>query len=116
MLARAGGRVCGAGQRRLRLWTLIGLSGLAGLGTVVATAPAASAAASPLQITTTALPDGTKGQPYPTTALAASGGTQPYTWSAAPASQPVPPGLTVSPQGVISGTPPWLAPSPSRST
>lgn len=42
------------------------------------------------------------GVPFSTT-LAAAGGTSPYTWSVASGS--LPPGLTLSPSGVISGTP-----------
>ncbi|MBU6481356.1 MAG: putative Ig domain-containing protein [Nitrospirae bacterium] len=61
-----------------------------------------SAATSPLEITTTSLPDGKRNQFYSAT-LAASGGTTPYTWSVTPA---LPAGLTLaSTTGVISGTP-----------
>jgi Putative Ig domain len=55
-----------------------------------------------LCITTTALPGGTAAKPYSTT-LAAVSGTQPYHWSLA--SGMLPPGLTLSPTGTISGTP-----------
>jgi len=55
-----------------------------------------------LSITTTSLPDGTVGTDYPSTTLAASGGTTPYVWSAAG----LPNGLTIDPTtGVISGMP-----------
>lgn len=37
--------------------------------------------------------------------LSAAGGITPYTWSLAPGSAPLPPGLTLSTGGVISGTP-----------
>lgn len=57
----------------------------------------------PLRITTTALPNGTVGQAY-SDQLAATGGTTPYTWSLDAAST-FPPGLSLSPTGVISGTP-----------
>jgi hypothetical protein len=61
-----------------------------------------SKSSSPLSITTTALPNGTVGMAYPSTALAATGGTPPYTWSASG----LPAGLTVdSTTGIISGTP-----------
>ena len=55
-----------------------------------------------LAITTTSLPNGVEGQAYSAT-LGASGGTPPYTWSANSSS--LPPGLTLSSDGTISGTP-----------
>jgi hypothetical protein len=51
-------------------------------------------------ITTASLPDGTVGSTYSQT-LAASGGIGPYLWVAAP----LPPGLTLSQDGALSGTP-----------
>ncbi len=54
-----------------------------------------------LQITTTTLPGATLNTPYQTS-LAAAGGTQPYSWSTSSA---LPPGVTLSPEGVLSGTP-----------
>ena len=61
----------------------------------------------PLTITTSSpLPDGLKGVLY-TTTLIATGGTPPLTWLMRPSgSAPLPPGLTLSPAGVLSGTPP----------
>ena len=56
----------------------------------------------PLAITTVSLPVGTAGTVY-SQALAASGGTAPYTWSTT--SGAVPPGLTLSSAGAVSGTP-----------
>ena len=58
----------------------------------------------PLMITTASLPEGVVNQPYPPTALQATGGIQPYTWSVNP---PLPDGLSfnVSAPGEISGTP-----------
>jgi hypothetical protein len=56
----------------------------------------------PLVITTTSLPSGTEGTSY-STALGASGGTPPYSWTVASGS--LPPGLTLTAGGVISGTP-----------
>jgi hypothetical protein len=56
-------------------------------------------------VTTSSLPDGVVGQPYSQT-LTATGGVPPYTWSLA--SGNLPPGLTLSPQGMISGTPTTL--------
>lgn len=49
-----------------------------------------------------ALPNGTVNVPYSQT-MAASGGTQPYTWIQTEGS--LPPGLSLAPNGVISGTP-----------
>jgi hypothetical protein len=54
-----------------------------------------------LQITTVSLPNGTNGQSYSAN-LAASGGVTPYNWST---SGPLPAGLNLSTNGVISGTP-----------
>ena len=54
-----------------------------------------------ITISTTSLPGGTVGTAYSAT-LAATGGTPPYTWSATSA---LPPGLSLSSSGSISGTP-----------
>lgn len=56
----------------------------------------------PVVITTTSLPEGTVGSPY-VAGLTANGGTPPYTWSLASGSLPA--GLTLAPNGTISGTP-----------
>src|SRR5207302_1060767 len=56
----------------------------------------------PPSVTTTSLPGGTVGTPY-SQALAASGGTTPYTWTTA--SGTLPAGLTLAANGTISGTP-----------
>jgi hypothetical protein len=53
-------------------------------------------------ITTTALPSGTSMSAY-TSTLTATGGTTPYTWSVFSGS--LPPGLSLSSSGTISGTP-----------
>ena len=58
--------------------------------------------ASALSIVTTSLSNGTVGQVYSAT-LAASGGTQPYTWSLV--SGQLPTGLSLSASGITSGTP-----------
>ena len=55
-----------------------------------------------LTIATSSLSSGTNGSPY-SNSLQASGGTSPYTWSITAGS--LPPGLTISPTGLISGTP-----------
>jgi hypothetical protein len=56
------------------------------------------------------LPDGTNGVPYPggnvtNVTLSATGGQSPYTWSLTANSAGLPPNLTLSAGGVISGTP-----------
>ncbi|MGB8771035.1 MAG: Ig domain-containing protein, partial [Candidatus Korobacteraceae bacterium] len=59
---------------------------------------------SPLSITTTSLPGGTISVPYSST-LMASGGEPPYSWTIVSGSGSLPPGLGLSSNGVISGTP-----------
>ena len=57
----------------------------------------------PIEITSISpLPPGTVGSAYTPTTLTATGGIEPYTWSA---SDSVPPGLTLDPAGQVSGTP-----------
>ncbi len=55
----------------------------------------------PVIISTTSLPDGTIDTPYTSTAMAATGGTGPYTWTLSGA----PPGVTMSSSGAFGGTP-----------
>ena len=55
-----------------------------------------------LTVTTSTLPKGTAGVPYQQS-LAVSGGTAPYTWVLSSGS--LPPGMTLSAAGVLSGTP-----------
>jgi hypothetical protein len=57
----------------------------------------------PLSITTNSLPDGVVNQPYPQTALQATGGIQPYVWSVS--ALPNGMSLNVVGPGIISGTP-----------
>jgi hypothetical protein len=57
----------------------------------------------PLQVTTTSLSSGTTNVAYNSQQLAAGGGQPPYIWSLA--SGVLPPGLSLSTNGVISGTP-----------
>jgi hypothetical protein len=56
-----------------------------------------------LQVMTTSLSGGTTNVPYNSQQLTASGGQPPYSWSLA--SGMLPPGLSLSTNGVISGTP-----------
>ena len=57
-----------------------------------------------MAILTTSLEPGTINQFY-ATALSGTGGTTPYTWGLKAGSPPLPSGLTLSNNGVISGTP-----------
>lgn len=75
---------------------VIGWSGSSGTWQVL------SVASLPLNILTTTLPNGQVSSAY-NHALTAEGGTGSYTWSLASGSLPA--GLTLSPSGVISGTP-----------
>jgi hypothetical protein len=59
----------------------------------------------PLVITTSSLPNGTLNVVYPGATLQAKGGVVPYTWSLAAGSGPLPTGLTLAANGMISGTP-----------
>lgn len=60
----------------------------------------------PLTITTTTLPDGVVGAPYPPTTLAFTGGTGAVTWSISPATALSALGLSFDPtSGTITGTP-----------
>ncbi|MEP6959675.1 MAG: putative Ig domain-containing protein [Nitrospirota bacterium] len=61
-------------------------------------------APTPLGILTTSLPTGSINQPY-AVALSPTGGTSPYTWALKSGSTLLPSGLTLTPNGVISGTP-----------
>lgn len=56
------------------------------------------------KITTEFLTYGTVGQAYPSSTMSASGGLTPYSWTLAGGSS-LPPGLSLSSAGVISGTP-----------
>jgi hypothetical protein len=57
----------------------------------------------PLSITTTSLPVGAPSLAYSQT-LSATGGVPPYSWALAAGSGALPPGLALSPAGVIGGT------------
>lgn len=61
-------------------------------------------APTPLVILTTTLPSGSINQPY-AVALSPTGGTPPYTWGLKAGTPPLPSGLDLSSNGVISGTP-----------
>lgn len=74
-----------------------------GLSGVSPTLSIAINQALPLQITTTALPNGTINTAYPATTLQATGGIQPYKWTVTTGT--LPPGLSLATNGTISGTP-----------
>ena len=69
---------------------------------VVITPPASSQTTSPLSVSTASLPSGTVGVSY-STSLTAVGGTPAYAWSVAAGQLPA--GLSLSSNGLISGTP-----------
>jgi hypothetical protein len=56
------------------------------------------------QIVTPVLADGRVNVPY-SQSLSVTDGTEPFVWTPAPASPPLPPGLTLASTGIISGTP-----------
>jgi hypothetical protein len=58
----------------------------------------------PLSIVTSTMPSGTVGSAYSQT-MAASGGTPPYSWSLVSGSGNLPPGLSLSSGGLVSGSP-----------
>lgn len=60
---------------------------------------------SPPTVITSTLPPAIVGLSYPATTLKAQGGTAPYTWNLAPASQALPFGMVLTSDGVVSGVP-----------
>ncbi|MBI3477731.1 MAG: putative Ig domain-containing protein [Acidobacteria bacterium] len=58
-----------------------------------------------LKVVTPTLLTTAVGVPYAPVVLQTSGGVPPYTWTVAPGSGPLPAGMTLSPSGVIAGTP-----------
>jgi len=66
----------------------------------------------PLLVTTSSLPDGKVGEAYPATTLSGAGGVAPYTWTASG----LPAGLSLSAEGVLTGTPEAHTPSPANVT
>lgn len=59
----------------------------------------------PLKVTTTSLPNGILNASYPSTALQATGGVPPFSWTLQTALSTFPTGLTLNPNGSITGTP-----------
>ena len=78
-------------------------SATASLSIKISATPTPPTPPTPLAVTTSSLPGGTVGSPYPSTALQASGGVSPYTWSLG--SGTLPAGLNLAAGGAISGTP-----------
>ena len=74
----------------------------AGAPTATTVTPPPPPAVPPPTIDTSPLPDGARGAAY-TATLSASGGAPPYTWTVASGS--LPPGLSLSLSGTITGTP-----------
>lgn len=72
-------------------------------GSTTTTSTTTSTSTTPVSIVTTSTPNGTAGTAYPSTTLAASGGTPAYKWSVN--SGALPPGLTLASTGALSGTP-----------
>ncbi len=72
------------------------------LATLLSGCGSSSHPSSPLSVTTSTLPAGVINVPY-TTTLSATGGVSPYAWNVASGS--LPPGLSLSRAGVLSGTP-----------
>jgi hypothetical protein len=72
-----------------------------------------SVAPSQLKVVTPTLMAPVGGIAYAPVQLVASGGVPPYAWSVAPGSGSLPQGMSLSPSGVISGTPPVGYPSTS---
>lgn len=58
-----------------------------------------------LKVVTPTLLTVAQGVPYSPVVMQVSGGVPPYTWTLAPGSDSLPPGMTLSPAGVIAGTP-----------
>lgn len=58
-----------------------------------------------LSVSSATLPVGVAAVAYPSTNLAATGGNSPYTWTTTPVSGSLPPGLSLSSAGAITGTP-----------
>src|SRR5262249_20906568 len=67
--------------------------------------PQVSPDSASLTISTTSISKGVSNRLYPAQTLAATGGTTPYTWS----SSNLPPGLTLTPDGKLSGIPTFSA-------
>jgi hypothetical protein len=83
------------------LFSLTATDSLGGSSTAQLTV---NVAPSQLKVTTPTLLAALQNVPYAPVQLQASGGTPPYTWNLAPTSGPLPPGMTLSPAGVLSGT------------
>ena len=83
-------------------FTLRVTDSLGGTSTVALTI---NVAPSQLKVVTPTVLTTKTGVPYAPVPMQVSGGVPPYTWSLANGSQAPPPGMTLSPSGVIAGTP-----------
>ncbi len=91
------------GSRRYILWiTVSGAGGTLRRGESIWVVASAAGRTSPLAVETHSLPSAVETVPY-AVSLTASGGRAPYTWSLIGGS--LPPGLSLSPGGTISGSP-----------
>jgi hypothetical protein len=57
-----------------------------------------------ITVSPSSLPQGAVGKPFPSVSFTATGGQSPYSWSVTPGYE-LPPGLYLSPQGILSGVP-----------
>ncbi len=73
--------------------------------TVVNASKTVSLSIAQIAVTTTSLPNANSGTPYSITLKASPMGSQPYAWTWSPYTPILPPGLTLSSTGVLSGTP-----------
>jgi hypothetical protein len=109
MARQSGGTGSGRFGRLCVSTVVIAALAVPAFGLVSVSSPSIAGASTPLVITTTSLPNATLGQPYSFT-LQATGGVPPYTWGeTARFGGSLPPGLTVSSNGTISGTPTEVA-------
>ena len=74
-------------------------------GTSSAATVAVTVATDPITVAAATLTPGTTGAAYTNTLVASGGGQPPYTFNASPASGSLPPGITLSGTGALSGTP-----------
>ena len=74
-------------------------------GTSTAATVSVTVSTNPILVAAATLTPSTTGAAYTNTLVASGGGQAPYTFNTSPASGSLPPGITLSGQGVLSGTP-----------
>ena len=94
-----------------RLIVMRMFAGAVALGLLISCGGGGSGTA-PLTITKASPPAGTTGTVFPSYSFQATGGTPSFVWNE---SGPLPPGLTLSASGYLSGTPATAGTIPSRS-